>query len=299
MTPKGRTGLPPPAGRDPAAPSPTPAVGRGLTQSQASALASIGQLGSPTLGALASRESVQPPSMTRIVAGLEEMGHVTRVVDPADRRVARVTLTAAGRRVLERSRSLKNAFLAERLRPPGPRRAPRARPADRAARAAPGRGRVMTAVRAAVHQTFSSLRIRNYRLYFTAQLISVSGTWMQTVAQAWLVLHLHRERRGPGHRGGPAVPAHAAVRALRRPGGRPDEQADPALRHPDRPAGCWRWSSASWSVTRRRRSCGRSTCWRRCSGWSTSSTTRPARPSSWRWSAGTTCPTRSASTPWS
>jgi len=48
----------------------------------------------------------------------------------------------------------------------------------------------MTAVRAAVHQTFSSLRIRNYRLYFVAQLISVSGTWMQTVAQAWLVLHL-------------------------------------------------------------------------------------------------------------
>jgi MFS family permease len=48
----------------------------------------------------------------------------------------------------------------------------------------------MTALRAAAHQTFSSLRIRNYRLYFVAQLISVSGTWMQTVAQAWLVLHL-------------------------------------------------------------------------------------------------------------
>ena len=48
----------------------------------------------------------------------------------------------------------------------------------------------MTAVRGAVHQTFSSLRIRNFRLYFTAQLISVSGTWMQSVAQAWLVLHL-------------------------------------------------------------------------------------------------------------
>jgi MFS family permease len=48
----------------------------------------------------------------------------------------------------------------------------------------------VTALRAAAHQTFSSLRIRNYRLYFTAQLISVSGTWMQTVAQAWLVLHL-------------------------------------------------------------------------------------------------------------
>jgi len=48
----------------------------------------------------------------------------------------------------------------------------------------------MTAVRAAVHQTFSSLRIHNYRLYFIAQLISVSGTWMQTVAQSWLVLRL-------------------------------------------------------------------------------------------------------------
>ncbi|HMK63738.1 MAG TPA: MFS transporter [Acidimicrobiales bacterium] len=38
--------------------------------------------------------------------------------------------------------------------------------------------------------TFRSLKVRNYRLYFVAQVISVSGTWMQTVAQAWLVLHL-------------------------------------------------------------------------------------------------------------
>ena len=88
----------------------------GLTQSQASALASVGQLESPTLGALAARESVQPPSMTRIVAALEGLGHVTRVVDPADRRVARVTLTDSGRDVLQRSRSLKNAFLADQLR---------------------------------------------------------------------------------------------------------------------------------------------------------------------------------------
>ncbi|HXQ18993.1 MAG TPA: MFS transporter [Acidimicrobiales bacterium] len=39
-------------------------------------------------------------------------------------------------------------------------------------------------------KTFSSLRIRNYRLFFVGQLISVCGTWMQTVAQAWLVLQL-------------------------------------------------------------------------------------------------------------
>jgi MFS family permease len=38
--------------------------------------------------------------------------------------------------------------------------------------------------------TFASLSVRNYRLYFIGQLISVSGTWMQTVAQAFLVLDL-------------------------------------------------------------------------------------------------------------
>ena len=87
----------------------------GLSQSQSSALASIDKLGSPTLGALAARESVQPPSMTRIVGGLEGLGYVTRVVDPADRRVARVTVSAEGQRVLQHSRSLKNAFLAQQL----------------------------------------------------------------------------------------------------------------------------------------------------------------------------------------
>lgn len=39
-------------------------------------------------------------------------------------------------------------------------------------------------------RTFSALKIRNYRLFFIGQLISVSGTWMQRVAQAWLVLDL-------------------------------------------------------------------------------------------------------------
>lgn len=36
----------------------------------------------------------------------------------------------------------------------------------------------------------SPLRTRNYRLYFSGQLVSVPGTWLQTVAQAWLVLQL-------------------------------------------------------------------------------------------------------------
>jgi MFS family permease len=39
-------------------------------------------------------------------------------------------------------------------------------------------------------RTFAALRVRNFRLYFIGQLISVSGTWMQSLAQGWLVLQL-------------------------------------------------------------------------------------------------------------
>ena len=45
-------------------------------------------------------------------------------------------------------------------------------------------------MRESLKATFRSLRVRNYRLYFYGQLVSLSGTWMQTVAQAWLVLKL-------------------------------------------------------------------------------------------------------------
>jgi MFS family permease len=39
-------------------------------------------------------------------------------------------------------------------------------------------------------KTFRSLRVRNYRLYFFSQIVSMTGTWMQSVAQIWLVLRL-------------------------------------------------------------------------------------------------------------
>ena len=42
----------------------------------------------------------------------------------------------------------------------------------------------------AIIRIFSSLQIPNYRLYFIGQIISLSGTWMQRVAQSWLVLEL-------------------------------------------------------------------------------------------------------------
>lgn len=42
----------------------------------------------------------------------------------------------------------------------------------------------------AADRTFRSLRIRNYRLYFFGQIVSFTGTWVQSVAQMWLVLEI-------------------------------------------------------------------------------------------------------------
>jgi MFS family permease len=48
----------------------------------------------------------------------------------------------------------------------------------------------MTPVERAARRTFRSLRTRNFRLYFAGQVVSGAGSWMQLVAQAWLVLRL-------------------------------------------------------------------------------------------------------------
>lgn len=48
----------------------------------------------------------------------------------------------------------------------------------------------MSGVRAMTTRTFSSLRIRNYRVYFAGQSLSMVGTWMQMTTQSWLVLSL-------------------------------------------------------------------------------------------------------------
>jgi MFS family permease len=49
----------------------------------------------------------------------------------------------------------------------------------------------VTKVGFAVHRTFHSVsHSRNFRLFFVGQIVSVTGTWMQSVAAAWLVLKL-------------------------------------------------------------------------------------------------------------
>ena len=49
---------------------------------------------------------------------------------------------------------------------------------------------MINAIKQFGYSTFSSLKIWNYRLYFTGQAISLCGTWMQTIAQSWLVLKI-------------------------------------------------------------------------------------------------------------
>ena len=48
----------------------------------------------------------------------------------------------------------------------------------------------MSAVMRGVRSAFSSLEVRNFRLFFMSQVVSITGTWMQMIAQAWLVLSM-------------------------------------------------------------------------------------------------------------
>ena len=87
----------------------------GLSPSQLSALAAVERHGPLTLGALADHERVAPPSITRVVAKLEEDGLVTRQRDADDRRVTRAVVTSKGRSLLGASRRRKTEWLATRL----------------------------------------------------------------------------------------------------------------------------------------------------------------------------------------
>jgi DNA-binding MarR family transcriptional regulator len=86
-----------------------------LSDSQYSVLAVLDRNGSLTPRALADYERVQPPSMTRTLAGLAERGLINRTEDPADRRQAIVTLTESGTRAVAETRLRRTEWLARRL----------------------------------------------------------------------------------------------------------------------------------------------------------------------------------------
>jgi DNA-binding MarR family transcriptional regulator len=72
--------------------------------------------GDLTVGELASHERIQPPSMTRIVNGLEEGGFVVRRAHETDGRQVVVVLSDRGRTTLLADRARRDAWLARRLR---------------------------------------------------------------------------------------------------------------------------------------------------------------------------------------
>lgn len=77
----------------------------GLSAPRLSALSVVVFGGPLTLGQLAAAEQVKPPTMTRIVTGLEKDGLVQRIGDARDRRLTRIRSTEKGRSVLAAGRA--------------------------------------------------------------------------------------------------------------------------------------------------------------------------------------------------
>jgi DNA-binding MarR family transcriptional regulator len=88
----------------------------GLSDTQLAALAALERHTAMTPGELAEHEKVQPPSMTRVIAALEERGLVLRVPHPTDRRQVVLSVTQEGRSLVNRARRRKEAWLAMRLK---------------------------------------------------------------------------------------------------------------------------------------------------------------------------------------
>jgi DNA-binding MarR family transcriptional regulator len=87
----------------------------GISPARMSALSTVVLAGPLPIGELAAAEGVAPPTMTRLVDGLERDGLVRRVADPTDRRGVLVRATPQGSRVLARGRQRRLAVLAKGL----------------------------------------------------------------------------------------------------------------------------------------------------------------------------------------
>ncbi len=86
-----------------------------LSLGQSAVLYTLIRNGQMTPGALAEHEKVQPPSMTRIVAGLEERDLIRRSRHPDDRRQQLVDLTDEGRALVRADQRRREAWLTRQL----------------------------------------------------------------------------------------------------------------------------------------------------------------------------------------
>src|SRR5947208_4558339 len=90
-------------------------VDMSVTLTQLSAMATLRKSGPMSAGELASFERVQPPSMTKVLANLEERGLVRREVHPTDRRQAIIAITDEGIGLLDSERRSRDAWLTKQL----------------------------------------------------------------------------------------------------------------------------------------------------------------------------------------
>ena len=86
-----------------------------VTLTQLAAMASLRKCGPLTPGELAAKERVQPPSMSRVIAALEERGLVSRRPHPSDRRQAIVSVTDEGVAYLDAEAAARERWLDRRL----------------------------------------------------------------------------------------------------------------------------------------------------------------------------------------
>ena len=86
-----------------------------VSLSQLSALATLAKEGPMTPGVLAIRERVRPPSMTRVIASLVELGFVDRSAHPDDGRQVLVAVSPAGTDLIEAERRASREWLQQRL----------------------------------------------------------------------------------------------------------------------------------------------------------------------------------------
>ena len=90
-------------------------AGGELSPSLTAALSTVERHGPLTPSELASRERIQRPTATRVLARLEEQGLISRTTDVWARRSSLGEATAAGRELLAELRTRKTAFLAARI----------------------------------------------------------------------------------------------------------------------------------------------------------------------------------------
>jgi DNA-binding MarR family transcriptional regulator len=86
-----------------------------LTPTQLAVLGTVGVMGSSTPGAIAAREGVRPPSVTRTLNCLADEGYILREPHPDDRRQVLVRLSDKGEDLMAEERIRRNLWLDARL----------------------------------------------------------------------------------------------------------------------------------------------------------------------------------------